>query len=70
MPIFCAASARSSSIDGGTHGTEIELARDVARSVGLRQLGYRLFRVRNIDVYEDIDRVLDALLGFIEAEHR
>ena len=57
-------------LDGGTHATEIELARDEARMTELRRLGYRVFRVRNIDVYEDIGRVLDALVGFIESEHR
>ena len=53
-------------VDGGTHGTESELARDGARSRELAALGYRVFRVHNIDVYENIDRVLDALLAFIE----
>jgi len=38
--------------------------------IELCRLGYRVFRVRNINVYENIDRVLDALLGFIEGEHR
>ena len=57
-------------VDGGTHGTKIELARDEARMNELRGLGYRVFRVHNIDVYENIDCVLDALLGFIEREHR
>ena len=57
-------------VDGGTHGTETELARDGARAIELRRLGYRTFRVRNIDVYENIERVLDALLGFIESERR
>jgi very-short-patch-repair endonuclease len=36
----------------------------------LRRLGYRVFRVRNIEVFENIERVLDALLGFIEGEGR
>jgi very-short-patch-repair endonuclease len=44
--------------------------RDEARTVELARLGYRVFRVRNIDVHENLDRVLDALLGFIEGEHR
>jgi len=57
-------------VDGGTHGTETELARDEARMIELRRLGYRVFRERNIDVCENIDRVLDALLGFMESEHR
>jgi very-short-patch-repair endonuclease len=52
--------------DGGTHSTEGELARDSARTRNLRRLGYRVFRVHNTDVYENIDGVLDTLLAFIE----
>ena len=53
-------------VDGGTHGTENEIVRDRARTRELQRLGYRVFRVHNIDVYENIDRVLDALLAFVE----
>jgi very-short-patch-repair endonuclease len=57
-------------VDGSTHGTEAELAGDAARTAEFGRLGYRVFRVRNIDVFENIERVLDALLGFIEGEGR
>jgi len=57
-------------VDGGTHGTDVEIARDETRTIELRRLGYRVFRVHNIDVYEKIDWVLDALLGFIERSGR
>lgn len=36
------------------------------RARELRRLGYRVFRVHNIDVYENLEGVLDALLDFIE----
>ncbi len=55
-------------VDGGTHGTETELARDDARAAELDRLGYRVFRAHNIDVYENMERLLDALLDFIESE--
>ena len=55
-------------VDGGTHGTDAEISRDERRSMELRRLGYRIFRAHNIDVYENIDGVLDALLAFIEEE--
>jgi len=55
-------------LDGGTHGTEEEIASDDGRSVALRRLGYRVFRVWNDDVYHNIDRALDALLAFTEEE--
>jgi very-short-patch-repair endonuclease len=53
-------------IDGGTHGTEAEISHDEWRATELRRLGYRVFRARNIDVYENIDGVLDTLLALIE----
>jgi very-short-patch-repair endonuclease len=56
-------------IDGGTHGTDREIAGDERRAAALRRLGYHVFRVWNVDVYDNIDRVLDALLAFIESAH-
>jgi very-short-patch-repair endonuclease len=53
-------------VDGGTHGTGAEIYRDEMRTTELRRLGYRVFRAHNIDVYENIDGVLDTLLAFIE----
>ncbi|MEZ0303456.1 MAG: endonuclease domain-containing protein [Hyphomicrobiaceae bacterium] len=53
-------------VDGGTHGTAAEISHDERRATELRQLGYRVFRACNIDVYENIDGVLDTLLAFIE----
>ncbi len=55
-------------LDGGTHSTEVEIARDVARSAELSGRGYRVFRVSNADVFEHLDEVLAALLAFIELD--
>jgi very-short-patch-repair endonuclease len=55
-------------VDGGTHGDGVEIARDQGRTKELGRLGYRVFRIHNIDVYKDIDRVLHALLAFIREE--
>ena len=52
-------------VDGGTHGTDIERTDDKMRTVELSRLGYRVFRICNMDIYENIDRVLDTLLAFI-----
>jgi very-short-patch-repair endonuclease len=54
-------------VDGGTHSTDEETARDAARTRHLHQLGYRVFRVSNDDAYNNLDYALDALLAFIEA---
>jgi very-short-patch-repair endonuclease len=53
-------------IDGGTHGTDGEIRRDIARNKKLAALGYRVFRVSNRDVFDNLERVLDALLAFVE----
>ena len=53
-------------VDGGTHGTDEEAASDGKRDRELRGLGYRVFRVSNIDVYESIDGVLDTLVAFVK----
>jgi len=52
-------------IDGGTHATDAEIASDEARSKALEVLGYRIFRAHNVDIYENLDGVLDTLLEFI-----
>jgi very-short-patch-repair endonuclease len=54
-------------VDGGTHSTDTETAHDARRTADLEQLGYRVFRISNDDVYNNLDRALDALLAFIEA---
>jgi very-short-patch-repair endonuclease len=54
-------------VDGGTHCTDAEIARDKLRTRDLERLGYRVFRVGNDDVYHNLDCTLDALLAFLEA---
>jgi very-short-patch-repair endonuclease len=52
-------------IDGATHGTPQEIADDAERTRGLEEMGYRIFRVSNRDVYDNLDGVLDGLLAFV-----
>ena len=53
-------------IDGATHSTERELAYDKAREDFLRAQGYRVVRFTNEEVYEQSDRVFDAILAALE----
>jgi very-short-patch-repair endonuclease len=55
-------------VDGGTHATDDEVARDTLRTAKLESLGYRLFRVRNDEVYGNIEGVLDTLVAFIDGK--
>jgi very-short-patch-repair endonuclease len=54
-------------VDGGTHSTEEETARDERRTHHIQHLGYRVFRISNDDVYNHLECALDALLAFIDA---
>lgn len=55
-------------VDGGTHSTGSEVVADAAREAELRQLGFRVVRVSNIAIYENVAGVLDGLLDFVERE--
>jgi very-short-patch-repair endonuclease len=53
-------------IDGGTHSTPDERAADRLREAVLVSLGYRIFRVHNTEVYENLDGVLNSLLAVLK----
>jgi very-short-patch-repair endonuclease len=53
-------------IDGATHGNDVEVRRDAERTEALRNCGYRIFRASNIDVYENMEGVLESLLHFTD----
>jgi len=48
-------------VDGVTHGTAHELANDRERTVALDACGFHVLRVTNIDVYENLDGVLELI---------
>lgn len=57
-------------IDGATHGTADEIARDARRERYLRDQGFDILRVWNSDVYDNVAGVLDAIVQALEArEH-
>jgi very-short-patch-repair endonuclease len=49
-------------VDGGTHSTDEERARDENRTRELEQLGSHVIRVANADVYENLEGVLTTIL--------
>jgi very-short-patch-repair endonuclease len=55
-------------IDGATHETETEKASDTARTMALSNMGFRVFRAHNSEIYENLNGVLDTLLAFIEPD--
>ena len=48
-------------VDGATHATESELAHDERRRIFLARLGWKEIRVYNVDVYENLDGVLETV---------
>ena len=48
-------------VDGDTHSTDEEIAHDRRRDQFLEQRGWRVLRVRNEDVYKDLDTVMNAI---------
>jgi very-short-patch-repair endonuclease len=52
-------------VDGETHGTEEEIAHDGRRHAYLRSKGWRVLRIPNIAVYEDIDHALEIILSHL-----
>jgi very-short-patch-repair endonuclease len=48
-------------VDGVTHATSAALKRDEERTRALESLGFLVVRVSNIDVYENLDGVLEMI---------
>jgi very-short-patch-repair endonuclease len=48
-------------IDGATHSTTSEEARDAERTRVLESLGFHIIRVTNLDVYKNLEGVLELI---------
>jgi very-short-patch-repair endonuclease len=58
-------------VDGATHSTDGEIARDAARAASLSAQGYSILRFTNDDVFHNIDGVLETVrLKLIELRPR
>ena len=53
-------------VDGATHGTDAEVARDGNRSRILESLGFLILRFHNADVFENIESVLDIIVRTLD----
>ena len=68
VDFLCRSERVAVEIDGGTHGTNDQLAEDRRRETYLRARGLRIFRTSNVDIYDNIEGVLDSLLAFMRNE--
>ena len=57
----CPAARLVIEVDGSQHGSEHGLSRDADRSAWLTAEGYRVVRVWNNDVMQDIDAVMELI---------
>ena len=53
-------------VDGATHSSEAELRRDAIRSALMAEQGYRNVRVQNVEVFENIEGVLETILAALQ----
>ena len=56
-------------VDGATHGDADEVRYDEKRTEFLKSKGFRVLRFWNVDVFNSVDAVLDAILIALQ-EHK
>jgi very-short-patch-repair endonuclease len=55
-------------VDGPSHVGGESVVRDAQRSAFLRHHGWRVLRIPNDDVYENLDGVLELILRWVKSE--
>jgi very-short-patch-repair endonuclease len=53
-------------IDGATHSSQQEMARDARRTAFLEQFGYRVVRFSNAQVFENVEGALEGILRALD----
>jgi very-short-patch-repair endonuclease len=67
---LCAANKLVVEIDGATHGRPHEIESDERRDRVFEDLGYRVVRVTNTDVFENLDGVLELIVAILDGRDR
>jgi len=55
-------------VDGATHSTDAEVSNDKRREEHLTNLGYRVARFTNDEVYHQLEGVLETILSRLERQ--
>jgi very-short-patch-repair endonuclease len=50
-------------LDGNTHSTDEEIARDTTRQTYIESQGFRVLRFWNLDVYHNVESVMDTIVA-------
>jgi very-short-patch-repair endonuclease len=66
VDFICREKAFIIEVDGATHVDQMDVERDRTRTAFLISQGFQVYRVNNIDIYENIEGVLDGLLLALE----
>jgi len=53
-------------VDGATHSTNEQISYDFRRDAYLRERGYQVVRVGNMDVYDNLNGVVETILVALE----
>jgi very-short-patch-repair endonuclease len=53
-------------VDGATHSTDEEITSDERRTAFMLKQGYRVVRFTNAEVYDQLDRVCEAIIVAID----
>lgn len=53
-------------VDGATHSTDDEIARDLSRQRYIESQGFVVLRFTNADVITNIDGVMDTVVGVLD----
>ena len=56
-------------VDGATHSSAYEMARDAERTRVLESLGFHVLRVSNLDVFGNLDGVLEMIESTLKGQH-
>lgn len=63
VDFYCHAERLIVELDGGQH--EIDAAKDLVRTLDLENLGFRVIRFWNNEVFENIDGVLESIRNVV-----
>lgn len=61
VDFYCAQEKLVIEVDGTVHDTPEAMANDLVRDEALRHLGYKIIRIRNCEVFEQPEQVLQRI---------
>lgn len=56
-------------IDGGYHSQESQIIKDYLRTENLNDMGYKVIRFTNEEIYSNLSNVLDKIFNYVAKPH-